>query len=352
MKSTPSWTLFAARTLLDRLSAMRDRIGPVRAAEQAEAVHQMRVASRRMRAALAVCDRVFPKKRRLAWREEIRRVTRSLGAARDLDVQIEFLNKYLAEADRDSRPGAERLLLRLNQRRDKLHRRVVAAMDRIEKSDAVADMADRLHTAIVTANQQGAADRDPALYDQARRQITQRLDDLMAYRTYVDRPKMTEALHEMRVVAKRLRYTLEVFAPLYDNDGLAPAISAARKLQNRLGDLHDCDIWIDQLPAFFKAESKRHIEFHGHGRGLKRIERGIDRLLDNRRSARRHAYQRFARMWLKIDQRGTWDALRKLLERGKTNPPADDPPAMPTPPVPVEVAAAPERIVTRPLSKN
>jgi CHAD domain-containing protein len=48
-----------------------------------------------------------------------------------------------------------------------------------------------------------------------------------------------EALHQFRLLTKRLRYTLELFRPCY-GPGLSPRIEALRTLQQRLGEISDC----------------------------------------------------------------------------------------------------------------
>ncbi len=352
-KPDPSWRLFAAKTLLDRLQVMRDHVPHVRGSDDPEAVHQMRVASRRMRAALAVCDRVIGKKRRQAWRKAIRTVTASLGEARDLDVQILFVEHYLrAPEHKAHRLGVERLLLRLRQSRQRLQRKVVKAMDRFEGSDVVAGMSDHLHAMIVKANLDGAARVSRVMRAQARDQVLERLDELQAYRTYVNRPNMNEQLHEMRVLAKRLRYTLEVFAPTFENDALRPAIRGARRLQNQLGKLHDCDIWLERLPRFVERESDRHERFFGHRRGLKRLADGIEHLRAERAAERQRVYERFAEVWHKQENKGLWPDLRKRLTDAAREPdqPKPRPPAAPVvvqaqprpaPPNPTRVVANP-----------
>ncbi len=77
------------------LEAFRTEIEGVKKADDIEYIHQMRVASRRLRAALPLFSACLPPKRYRTWIKEIRRMTKALGRARDLDVQIEFLGSYL-----------------------------------------------------------------------------------------------------------------------------------------------------------------------------------------------------------------------------------------------------------------
>jgi len=74
--------------------------------DRAEAVHDMRVASRRVRAALELFEDVFPRRQFTAMLRDVKTLADSLGSVRDLDVMIERLEK-----SRRSRIGAQRVVL-------------------------------------------------------------------------------------------------------------------------------------------------------------------------------------------------------------------------------------------------
>ena len=90
----PGLRMFAARQAPPRLEALTKEIDGVRAGEDIEYLHRMRVASRRLRAALPVFASCFPAKKYARWLTDIRRITRVLGDARDADVQVGALRKY------------------------------------------------------------------------------------------------------------------------------------------------------------------------------------------------------------------------------------------------------------------
>jgi CHAD domain-containing protein len=71
---------------------------------------------------------------------------------------------------------------------------------------------------------------------------------------YLENKKLKH--HEMRIYAKKLRYTMEAFAPLYKNK-LEKEIGTITAFQDVLGEMHDCDVWIEYVPKFIdKAEGK------------------------------------------------------------------------------------------------
>ncbi|MEA2441800.1 MAG: hypothetical protein QOH76_3224 [Thermoleophilaceae bacterium] len=94
---------------------------------------------------------------------------------------------------------------------------------------------------------------DPAgpLGENARRIIDVRAKEVRSFAPAVLDPRNVEALHDMRIAAKRLRYVLELTSPVF-GDGAARAAKRAKKLQDLLGEIHDCDVTIPRV--------ERHIE--------------------------------------------------------------------------------------------
>ena len=80
----------------------------------------------------------------------------------------------------------------------------------------------------------------------AHRIARQRVSDLLAFDEAVRDPGNVRELHDLRIAAKRLRYTLEVLGSV-----LGPAATVvedeARALQDLLGEVHDCDVLVPRL---------------------------------------------------------------------------------------------------------
>ena len=90
---------FAVQRLPPLLDAFTREIDGVRLAEDPEYIHRMRVATRRLRAALPLFRSCFTPKQYQRWMRDITRITRALGEARDADVQIAYLRKFLKKEE-------------------------------------------------------------------------------------------------------------------------------------------------------------------------------------------------------------------------------------------------------------
>ncbi|MBA2516888.1 MAG: CHAD domain-containing protein [Solirubrobacterales bacterium] len=85
--------------------------------------------------------------------------------------------------------------------------------------------------------------------DNAERIVRTRLAELCDFMPKAGDPQEVEALHDMRIAAKRLRYILEVtgscFGPYAET-----AVKAVKELQDLLGELHDCDVQLPEVASF------------------------------------------------------------------------------------------------------
>ena len=320
--------VLAAEAMLKRLEAMAGEADGVALADDVECVHRMRVASRRLRTALELFGDCFPARRVKGWAKEVRRITKSLGQARDADVQILFVEEFLAGVeDPAARPGLARLLLRLRQHRQALQRGVLEMLDRLRESGLVDEM---IHYLLrVRARERLAADQDqtgltPVLLRRAVAEITARLEELLAYEPFLDQPQAAAEHHAMRIAAKHLRYAMEIFEPLHER-ALGEAVRAARKFQTALGEIHDCDVWLQRLPEFLDQERQRAIDYSGSARGQGRLRAGIHLLERDSAARRSERFEQLRRDWARCARKGVWrDMLAALSEPPPPAAPAQD----------------------------
>jgi CHAD domain-containing protein len=120
----------AARIVGVRAAEVFELAGGVLDLERTERLHDMRVATRRLRAALEVCEPCFPRKRFRGALKRVKRLADALGERRDRDVEIAFLTEFAAEA-----PAADRAALaaRIESLREEQRRANEALAPRLRK---------------------------------------------------------------------------------------------------------------------------------------------------------------------------------------------------------------------------
>jgi CHAD domain-containing protein len=210
----------------------------VRLDDDIEAVHQARVATRRMRSDLGTFKPFVDERWAAALGGELKWLGSLLGAVRDADVLGERLRSHLAALpDEDQRAGA-RVLGTLASSREAAQQALVEAM----QTERYVDLLD----AVVAAGQapvlraEARADADAVRAVVARRWRRLRKDAKAA--------DSDVALHGVRITAKRARYAAEAGSAVLGKSGAALA-KAFAGVQEVLGDLHDAVVaesWLRQ----------------------------------------------------------------------------------------------------------
>lgn len=105
-----------------------------------ESLHDMRVASRRLRAAMSVFASAFPPAQFRPLEKEASRITDALGAVRDADVQIEYLVALRDAAPVIEKVGLDALIAHISERRDRDRAELRKELDRFSAGAFVRDM--------------------------------------------------------------------------------------------------------------------------------------------------------------------------------------------------------------------
>ncbi len=323
-------TWFALQRLPPLLEAFEKEIPGVRAAEDIEYIHRMRVASRRLRAALPLFRACFPPKQHSRWMREIGAITRALGDARDLDVQTAFLVKYKKKSSaalngkkpeargeqNPFEPAITYLLQDLRKRRKQAQTRVLSALDDLEKSRTVAGMHAAFSAAGIPGRRAPVRALARGIPTTAALRIGSRLAAMGAYEPWVTHPDAVAEHHAMRIAAKKLRYTLEVYGPVY-RLGLKKAHARVKKVQEILGDLHDCDVWIDHVTRLLLRERNRLRTPGGEKHPNTTTLASLRLFLKDRERQRTRIHRQFVRYWNSPVQQRVWDELRQTLISGR-----------------------------------
>ena len=135
------------------------------------------------------------------------------------------------------------------------------------------------------------------------------MDDFLSYEPFVYQVEAVNELHAMRIAAKKLRYTLECLSAIYP-DELADYLSVMRMIQDHLGLIHDCDIWIMASSRLIDRERRRTEKYFGSDRAMKRLMPGFMAFFENRRQQRIETYRIFTEYWQELEQIEIWEKLR------------------------------------------
>lgn len=192
---------------------------------------------------------------------------------------------------------------------------------------------------------------DAPLAVNAAKIIGTRLQELLAFAPYLRDAEAVYELHQMRIAAKRLRYTMELFQEVYASEpGFAARFSAAletvKALQDHLGFLHDADVLVPQLtahlssllkPAFgtdHRGEPIAGVHFVDFDAGI-----GLLTLCRQTRFERDARYAVFLADWTQWEEQGRFNGLTELLEEAAHA--AEAPPALEASPQSEPPTAAP-----------
>lgn len=311
-----TYASLCARSALKQVAAIRREVAGVKDGRDIECLHRMRVASRRLRCALGLLEPELGAAGR-ALRKPSRRITRALGAARDLDVRIAFVAGELAAArDRRVRPGLRRLMERAREDRARAQEQVMEMLATLEREDVLGAVERAVRP---LAGRAAGAGRVRESRRRAAPEVARRLDALLALEGAVSRLDDVEGLHRMRIEAKHLRYALEMLAPAY-HGALRPFVTAVRRAQRLLGQIHDCDMWIAYLPAFLADERASCRVPGGAAGGVDRLIPGLEELCRMLGARRAECFAAFGVLWRGLGRRRIWAQLRRAAAGGWEGP--------------------------------
>jgi CHAD domain-containing protein len=236
--------------------AMLSQEEGTRNGENIEALHDMRVATRRMRASFEVFGSAFEPKALKLHLKGLRSTGRALGRVRDLDVFMEKAQRYLDEQSQTEPHGLDSLLQSWQAQREKARATMLVYLD----SKEYQNFKDAF-VAFITTTGAGAlplpkGNPTPNLVRElAPALVYERLATVLAYDAVIPEAPV-EQLHALRIEFKKFRYTTEYF-----RDVLGPQskgiIDELKTIQDHLGDLNDAQVAIQILQEYLKDQLKK-----------------------------------------------------------------------------------------------
>jgi inorganic triphosphatase YgiF len=237
-------------------------------ARDAEGVHHMRVAIRRLRSAISAFGPDYQHGEIARIKKELAWLAKTLGLARDWDVFLERSVKSVQTAFPDD-PGLDELTAATRHARRAAWELVLAAMESERYRVLMVDIAAAISSsAWADPGREAAAEADdkPSPYGRpilkaARKCLHKRLRKVRRLGDRIEELSVPER-HEMRIALKRLRYAADFLQSCFPRKPAAKYLAALAKLQDVFGELNDAamaDLMVAKL-----------IENGGLGQGLAR----------------------------------------------------------------------------------
>lgn len=184
---------------------------------------------------------------------------------------------------------------------------------------------------------------DAPVIDNARRIIETRLQEMLSFAPWVGDQNNIEEIHNLRIAAKRLRYSLELFRFGLPS-GTGALIDEVKEIQEYIGDMHDADVMIERVletvASDVQSRSARLLEIASAvdrgtvaqrhqrlksalaSRVTPRDEIAFFTLIAQRADDRDRAYERFITAWRLMEENDFPTRLRRCI--GVLSPPAED----------------------------
>lgn len=316
MKKEEELTLFlvGSKYFKSNLNRLIIQTEGVRNASDIEYLHRMRVASRKLLCGLNTFAEAIPKRKLKLWNTELRYLAKSLGRARDLDVQCDYLRSYLKNLKNDNhKRGIARLILRLKQERANRQDIVVSAVSNFYHSKFHSEINEVFNSKPYRKRLTIKRLHESNFIKKINLIISKKINDVLVYEEKIFDADNVEELHEMRKANKQLRYTFETFEGYYGSK-ITGLIKTTKNIQDHLGLIHDCDVWLELIPKFIDKEKRRTIKYFGNAKHFSLLLPGLNHFIKDMKKLRMLEYEKFIKLWIEIKASGFWDNISNEIK--------------------------------------
>jgi CHAD domain-containing protein len=282
------------------LAFLRSEPG-TRIGEDIEGLHDMRVAARRMRAALGLFEPALPARAR-TLQPELRWVASLLGGVRDLDTQLSWITSWSRKAAPEDQAALGLLSSALERRRERARRRMLEGLESLRYARLIARLTEILRRGPPRrspAARAPALAAFPALIERRHARVRKAGKGLGAR-------SAPEMFHRLRIRCKRLRYAVENASDLYGG-AASDYIDALVRVQDILGLHQDAVVAVSRLQDLLQPPSPRmppRVVFM-MGRASQRYEQQAAKLR-----------KRFGKAYLRL-QGKSWTRLQKAMKNAQ-----------------------------------
>jgi CHAD domain-containing protein len=219
--------------------------------EDPEGVHDMRVASRRLRSALKDFVPFMRERPLMEGEKKIKDIANALGTVRDHDVLIDALEKFMASCPAHVVDGIESLIEERKKRRIQGREILQKAIQTAKLEVLRADFEKAIEKAVKGRDSKPGDLRYAQGYsfkEIGAKIVSDRINEFNKRSPSVFEPFRRKRLHRLRIAGKHLRYTLQLFAECLP-ESFNGIVEPVTNLQRALGDLHDADVFVGELSS-------------------------------------------------------------------------------------------------------
>ncbi len=220
-----------------------------RLGEDVEELHDMRVATRRIRAALALFSDALPASAEHV-RDELGWLGRTLGAVRDLDVQLERLEEWAGELPEEDKGALDELAEFLGREREAARDELLSCLESSRYERLVSGFSAVLRQGPPPCSAATSALAAAVVPDL----VQSRHRSAIKAAKRARRSGAADDFHQLRIRCKRLRYTLEFVSEIYEGH-TANMVSRVVRLQDALGFMQDARVAATRLHELATAEA-------------------------------------------------------------------------------------------------
>ncbi len=260
-----------------------------------EDLHRFRVALRRISNLFHVFKENLSTQTIRKQRRCIKDAARKLGPARDLDIHIGLVQAFGARLPGSQRRLFEEIVQELKNQRNLQQKKVAQALKSLEKNATTSFL--KQNANLHSCKNSSRKKKDIVKF--GKKVTLKNLNHFLDFSVGALGIRQGKKLHQLRLKAKKLRYTLESFAKVFGPQAVDMA-NKTRLVQAALGELHD----LETLILFIEKQR------------FKQKGRSKDFFLQTKKffnQKKVSAYQKFLKLWEENQMKGTWQSMDHWL---------------------------------------
>lgn len=254
-----------------------------------ERLHQLRVAMRKIRALFSVCKDMFDAAWLQSHKEKMRRVMGRTGDMRDIDVYLAEMDEYRKLLPKELHPGLNRLEHYLLQKQKQQRKKLESFL----RSEEFLKEMEELALFAKTERPQGAGEEalSPVIIP-VKRALKQRYKKVLKKGGEIEADSAAHEYHMVRIEVKKLRYLMEFFHSVFDEEAYEKMLASLKSIQSILGKHQDLDVQREHLKQFYELE-----ELHDEKtqKALKSLMDQMQKMQNSKRAEFRREFKEFAK---------------------------------------------------------